>query len=936
MNKKRKFLLAMSLTPTLAIAPLAISCTNTTGYDLGLATQPINTLNYVKFATADKILPSLVESPLKSAPSPQLRIRLGLPDIPMGIFGIDETATSMESYLSNNDPATKPSTTTYPLEKMGSTTGTLTSIGSKIQPVSAILTPAQSVLSIHARLNNGDSTWSNGDEVNADDYIDFMHYVLDLNTGSQKVVNTLQKKFKASRELVEAQQNYIRKHKKSYQNPFAYPELVKNKFGTYEYNVTDPNYSPWASQNPNDEKEVAEIKKHALDLGFYSGRLYWNYSNKDVLAAIPYSPDFNPNDELTVLMLPNPEYNNDSTQPKRIATVVRKYLFKDPRQTLSTKIEEELIKSKTLKNQLENNEKHKKLPANLLDLTQKDLDEYTRDVNLLYKGKEVLNNNFILKLDTIDYVTRRVLAIDEYSLRVEYSSYEPTSVGGAYTDLNSTLLPINRKFVESIGGITQFGLDSDKFLTNGSFNITDLVLGPQGYINLEKNLKYYSSDKTISNKIKIYFSADENINATMFSDKIIAATTIPAVRQLGYWTDPKTRDFMKKSSGYGTIALGFNLDKETNEKSYINDIDLRSAIYYAIDRNAMLNIVGWNSSYPVITFTAFGRASSTFGDPVEAAFAHDYMYTRIEEKELDKTKTKHIPLQNYDHLEHSSKEFKFEHVDRTDKAFRLDIARAYMKKFKDKNPNLHSVTLRYISNSTPEQNNAGLALSDFMKKAFGDYLKIETKGLPENVYEEFRTTGEYDLIYRNFDTFGSDSYSYVIPFFKTDAINKENQKSTGFRNNPTGSWTYEKYFKSLGYYLENDKIKNDSDAGEIRRKQLRIGGEDTSVWDKIIELSFKKQNESLNDFEKRYLSFFTGQYTKEEREQKWTERKSFALIAALEKIIRDAAPVVPLMEVDTYWEISRVNGAPSLYSFSLQFAYDVFKPPRKNLPTTKE
>nr|WP_307939577.1 hypothetical protein [Mycoplasmopsis bovis] len=65
---------------------------------------------------------------------------------------------------------------------------------------------------------------------------------------------------------------------------------------------------------------------------------------------------------------------------------------------------------------------------------------------------------------------------------------------------------------------------------------------------------------------------------------------------------------MKKSSGFGTIALAFNLDDErfrklpnNSDSKYLYDEDLRNAIYYAINRDEMLNIVGWNSSYPVIT-----------------------------------------------------------------------------------------------------------------------------------------------------------------------------------------------------------------------------------------------------------------------------------------------------------------------------------------------
>lgn len=60
------------------------------------------------------------------------------------------------------------------------------------------------------------------------------------------------------------------------------------------------------------------------------------------------------------------------------------------------------------------------------------------------------------------------------------------------------------------------------------------------------------------------------------------------------------------------------------------------------------------------------------------------------------------------------------------------------------------------------------------------------------------------------------------------------------------------------------------------------------------------------------------------------------LLGSLEKIIRDGAFLVPLMEVDTNWEITRVGGVDSLFRFSLQYAYDYTKPPRPGLPRGKE
>ncbi|SYV97705.1 Uncharacterised protein, partial [Mycoplasmopsis edwardii] len=42
-------------------------------YDLGLATEPINNLNYVRYKSVDKILPSLVDSFIKNGPDNTLK-----------------------------------------------------------------------------------------------------------------------------------------------------------------------------------------------------------------------------------------------------------------------------------------------------------------------------------------------------------------------------------------------------------------------------------------------------------------------------------------------------------------------------------------------------------------------------------------------------------------------------------------------------------------------------------------------------------------------------------------------------------------------------------------------------------------------------------------------------------------------------------------------
>ncbi|MGV2392574.1 UNVERIFIED_CONTAM: hypothetical protein O8I53_06180 [Campylobacter lari] len=362
----------------------------------------------------------------------------------------------------------------------------------------------------------------------------------------------MQRKFENAEEFVDAQQDYIKEFSISYKNPFGYPEVLKDKNGNAYYDVFNENYQPFSSQihdiiayrNENKistseaEKQelikkeqdiINRIKTSAKKLGLYSGRLYWNHSNKEIIEAVKYSPDFDPNAEETVVMLKNPEYSTKlhteeelKNIPQRIATRIRKYLYSDPRQKYNDEFKK-LMEEAALK-----------LKNNLaVEYSLENEQVYNEAVNKLYKENTV-ENDFVNGLNAKHYRENRLFALDEYSLRVEYQSFQPTSLSNALSDLSSNLVPINRKFVELNGGITDFGLDLKRFLTNGAFNIEDLELGPQGYVRLVKNVQYYSSDKTSSNTIKILFSSDQNINSTLYDDQLIAATRIPAIQQLNY------------------------------------------------------------------------------------------------------------------------------------------------------------------------------------------------------------------------------------------------------------------------------------------------------------------------------------------------------------------------------------------------------------------
>ncbi|QZE12212.1 ABC transporter substrate-binding protein [Mycoplasma sp. Ms02] len=855
-------------------------------YDLGLTTPPLTSLNYVLYNSVSSVVPSIVDTIVKGGPNSALKSILPSPEMHFGIYGQTVNSSSLESFIESGELITsnrRPGSF-YSIHDFGFAPGSLNFNQVSVQAIRGLMTNSNRFLSWTATLNDGKSRWSNGDVVKAEDYIDYVRYLTDINTGTQKQVSIERRGFKGITKFITAQNEYLKKFREPYKNPWGYPALeedanrVWNSKYAYNVDIKDEqgnqldNSALWPSQNEGDQEAVDQIRQAALEVGLYTGRLYFNISNLELYRALKFIEnakfDFT-KDTQTLYVERNGE---------RVPVLLRKNPFVDPKQVFD----------------------FKKLEGNLLEDN-----EAARDV-----AKYLL------------------FARDENEIRVEYSSSSPRSLGNVLDDFTRQILPVNRAFIEKeIGGLQNFGADEKSILTNGPFHISGLSLGAQGKMDFVKNEAYYNASQVISNKIRIYFNDEQNTESAMFQDGYVAKTRIPAIQQRTYWSDPELKKLMRKGQGFGTLGFNFNLDKETNKDSYIQDKDLRSAIYYAINREIMLFNSGWNNSYPVITWTAFGQAHKSNGTAIEFGFNDNYTKPKGEYEEGKEPK---VPVQNYEYANHLSKTYKFEANDRKDFAYLPEVAKQYIELFKAKHPDVKKVNLKYIFNSIEEQKNVGLALKNALNQVFGGFIELELKALPENVYNSQLEQGDFDIAYQNFDQFGSDIDSYIKAFFKTDGIDKANEKTIGFKENPSGGFTYAKYFKELADN-ENKKLVNGQVKVETENETRERLGITQEVWDKIKSLSDRGDLSDV-EYTEKYEKFFSLQFTDEEKAQNYSENKVIEVVAALEKIIRDAAPVVPLMEVDTYWEISRVGGVSSLYTYDLQYAYDISKPPRKDLP----
>lgn len=1030
-KKSKKYLLGFTLAATSFSVLNVVACApgstsqNAKGYDFGLTSEPLNNLNYIKFKSVDKILPSLVDSFMKSGPSDSLKSILKTNKFTMTMtnVGTDHTTSNFDEFYKKNvenfrskDGKGNITGSYYTLDDFGFIGGTGAPVLSDISNASTIYAfrnpkNSNNYMAFSGYMNKGKNVWSNGDVITAQDLRDYFEYILDLNTGSQKLETIKKYSIRGAEQFITAQKEYALKHNVSYKNPWGRRGYVEDAWG--KSYIQDPNQEVWTSQVPGDEAEVEAIKQAALSFGFYTGQYFLDYTNEEIAESNNLPENFNRSIDL-----------NAETQTwaiKRNNVVKEVTLVKNP---YLNPYQEFALEEATSDDWAAFNEYYKEKQA---------ADPETPALSEEQKAQMKLSHSKIVgKLKT--------LSLDSYSFTMIFDENKTPDLNFLVGQIIENIYPANRKYIETDGGgIQNYGSDPKKVLTSGPFVIEpgDIVLGPQGYIVLTKNKDYFEAANTVSNKIKIFFSTDRNINATLFEDGYISQTYIPANKINSYWSNPVYKDYLNKNSGYGTIAYAFNLDQETKGTSWLQDEDLRNAIYYAIDREKVLKSVGWDFSFPVTTWTAYGQYRLFDGRNLEYYF------------EGEEIKTKNgvtVPIQNYDFLVHLSKSFNFEKTYRKDDSYLPKTAQDYLARFKAKHPELDKVTIQFVNNSTDEQKKAGSYLREALRQAFGSYVQLEIKSLPENTFAAFLDEGKWDIVYQNFDRLGGNgAQDYVYVFFKEDEIDTFTQKSTGFETNPSGGYTYANYLSELilnaykasgqesskynivqpyfsfiekqvreyakansidfdsiansdAYFDKTSFISNNIDAimdlinqnkaqeANLNEKALskrfvanaieyllsknlfgiqlsriqkainlyfastltseqiqeltnstrdRLLIKDERLWNKFIELAYQKADESLTDYSARLDSFFTGNFTDKEVEEKWDTQLIFSFIATLEKIIRDGAFVVPLMEVDTNWEITRVGGVNSLFTFSLQYAYDYTNPPRPGLPRKK-
>ena len=201
-----------------------------------------------------------------------------------------------------------------------------------------------------------------------------------------------------------------------------------------------------------------------------------------------------------------------------------------------------------------------------------------------------------------------VKVIDEYTLEVTLDNPLPYA-----TDLFAfpTLAPINQKFYEEVGA-DKYATDAEYFCCNGMYELTEWSHNSQ--IVFEKREDYWNADAVGPDEIvyKIITDSQAGLNSYLS-------------REIDY-TDLDSGEVVQQAEAAG-FEVGVKPARSSyylivnTEDEFMSNQNLRLALAYSIDKQALVDTVYQNDNQPMTSFTPpaiMGANDSSFQEALVA------------------------------------------------------------------------------------------------------------------------------------------------------------------------------------------------------------------------------------------------------------------------------------------------------------------------------
>lgn len=181
-----------------------------------------------------------------------------------------------------------------------------------------------------------------------------------------------------------------------------------------------------------------------------------------------------------------------------------------------------------------------------------------------------------------------VTAIDDHTLEVNLERplpYFPQMV------MHSTTFPSPQWVIDEYG--TEWTRPGN-LVGNGAFTLTEYVIGERTV--LERNPEYWNNDENLIDRVEAYVINDENQGLTRYEAGELDKTDIPAGQY------PRLEQ-QSPEEAHAVPALCNYYYVFNNDVEPFDDVRVRKALSYAIDRDIIVENVTQGGQFPAYTFT---------------------------------------------------------------------------------------------------------------------------------------------------------------------------------------------------------------------------------------------------------------------------------------------------------------------------------------------
>ena len=195
-----------------------------------------------------------------------------------------------------------------------------------------------------------------------------------------------------------------------------------------------------------------------------------------------------------------------------------------------------------------------------------------------------------------------VEAVDDYTFKVSLSQALPYFVA---MTTHATVFPTHQATIEAHG---DQWTRPENMVSNGAYKLTEWVLKER--TTRERNTMYWNNDKTILDKVVTLVINDDNVALTRWRAGELDQTAVPAGQypRLKEELPAETFSFPRLCNYYYT----FNLTDSGHPA--FQDVRVRKALAYAVDRDVVVEKVLQAGQYPAYTFTPGATAGFSVPD----------------------------------------------------------------------------------------------------------------------------------------------------------------------------------------------------------------------------------------------------------------------------------------------------------------------------------